>query len=116
MTTPENLKYFDGSVEELILEINLHEGLTVVKFGSSTCMPCRRIKQLLPGFATNNPTVLFIDYEVDKHQDAAEKFNISSVPDTKFFKGKDEQGNPVIVDSVIGAQVPQIKAKIEQYK
>ena len=106
-----NLVDFSGSLDELKAAIAAHPGLVVVKFGSTTCMPCKRVRMLMPGFAKENPSVLFMNVEVDQDPERvfASAYNITSVPNTKFFKAGEE------VDYVIGAAVPQIKAKIAQY-
>ena len=116
MSAPENLKTFEGTVEQLNEEILSHDGLVVVKFGSTTCMPCRRVRQILPSIAKENPTVMFLNVEVDQEPSIAAAYEITSVPNTKFFKGKTNDGKPKEVDSVIGAQIPQLKQKVAEHK
>lgn len=114
--TPENLITFEGTVEEFNTKVKEHNGLVVVKFGSTTCMPCRRVRQLLPGIARDNQEVLFMNIEVDQKDEFKEPYNITSVPNIKYFKGVDESGKPIEVASVIGADIPAIKAKVAQFK
>lgn len=115
MSAPANIHSFEGGVDELNAAILSHEGLVVVKFGSTTCMPCRRVRQVLPGIAKENPEVAFYNVEVDQNQGIAEAFGITSVPHTVFFRGKNEDGTPKAVDKVLGAQIPQIKQKVAEY-
>lgn len=114
MATP-NLVDFSGSLEELKEKITSHDGLVVVKFGSTTCMPCKRVRQILPGIATDNPSVLFLNVEVDQNRAIGEAFGITSVPNMKYFKGKNDAGEPIEVASIIGAQIPQIKEAIKKH-
>ncbi|KAH0788253.1 Thioredoxin family protein [Histomonas meleagridis] len=116
MSNPSNLQDFSGSLEELNKEITSHDGLVVVKFGSTTCMPCRRVRQILPSLARDNPTVHFMNVEVNEAPEIAAAYDITSVPNTKFFKGKNEDGKPIEVTNVIGAAIPQIKEKIAANK
>jgi hypothetical protein len=74
-------------------------------------MPCRRVRQIFPTLAQNNPTVQFLVLEVDKNDAVKSEFRISTVPDLRFYKGADD-GKPTQVGQVIGAQVPEIKGKI----
>lgn len=106
-----NLIEFTGTVDELKTTISGHNGLVVVKFGSTTCLPCKRVKMLLPGMAKDFPQVLFINAEVDLDPERAlaKEYNITSVPNIQFFK----EGN--LVDNVLGAAIPAIKAKLAQY-
>jgi thioredoxin 1 len=109
--SPANLSVFDGTPDELSAKIAGHPGLTVVEFGTTTCMPCRRVGQLLPTFAKDNPSVQFIVIEIDKNDAVKSEFRVSGVPDLRFFKGV-EDGKPAQVGQVIGAIVPEIKSTI----
>jgi thioredoxin 1 len=109
--SPPNLSIFDGTPADLIAEIAAHPGLTVVEFGTTTCMPCRRVRQLLPTFAKDNASVQFIVVEVDKNDSVKTEFHVTGVPDIRYFKGAVE-GKPAQVAQVVGVNVPEIKAKI----
>ena len=111
----ENLVDFSGSLAELKTLITSHSGLVVVKFGSTTCMPCKRVRQILPGIASDNPSVLFVNVEVDQNREIGQAFGITSVPNMKYFKGKTDAGEPNEVASIIGAQIPQIKAAVKEH-
>lgn len=113
---PANLIHFEGNLSEMNAKINEFNGLTVVKFGTPTCMPCRRLNQLLPEIARENDTVQFLSIEINSQSEYKAAFNITSVPNVIFFKGKDESGNPQQVGNVIGLKVPQIKEKIAELK
>jgi thioredoxin 1 len=111
---PENVRVYEGDLDGLYKAISDRPGLVVVEFASTTCMPCRRVRQLIPGFAQENPSVFFLIVEVDQHPELGQPFSISSVPNVKFFKGQ-TAGKPTEVDCVVGANIPDIKAKIAQY-
>jgi thioredoxin 1 len=106
-----NLAVFEGTLEEFYQRIAGHNGLVVVEFASTTCQPCKRIRQVLPGFAKANTSVLFLVIELDLHREFATQFGISSVPVIKYFKGV-QDGKPVELASIAGADVPAIKDKI----
>ncbi|OHS94450.1 Thioredoxin family protein [Tritrichomonas foetus] len=114
---PTNLITFEGTVDELYQKIGGHEGPVVVKFGSTTCMPCKRLKQLLPSMARENASTLFLNVEIDQQADPKsykDAFGITSVPNVFYFKGKDAEGKPQNLGNIVGLQIPQIKAKIAE--
>ena len=113
---PANLIHFEGSLNDLNEKINAHDGLTVVKFGTTTCPPCRRLNQVLPGIARENETVQFIAIELDTQPEFKSAFSITSVPNLFYFKGKDAEGHPQQVANIVGLKVPQIKEKIDELK
>lgn len=105
-----NLEHFEGSLEELQSKIANAPGLIVVKFGSTTCMPCKRLNQMLPGIAKENETAQFVMVEVDEKPEIRKHYEIASVPHIIFFK-KNEK-----LDEIIGLKIPDLKSKIAQYK
>jgi thioredoxin 1 len=109
-----NVIVFEGDFASFQKKIMDHEGLTVVEFASTTCMPCRRVRQLIPGFAKDNPSVLFLVVEVDQHPELGDPYGIKAVPHMKYFKGSAD-GKPVEVGAVMGANIPDIKGKIAQF-
>jgi thioredoxin 1 len=111
MSELPNLSTFEGTPADLSAKITGHTGLTVVEFGTTTCMPCRRVRQLLPTFAKDNPTIQFIVVEVDKNDSIKTEFHVTTVPDIRYFKGSAE-GKPTQVGQVVGVNVPEIKSKI----
>lgn len=113
---PANLIHFEGNLDALNEKINGFNGLTVVKFGTPTCPPCRRLNQQLPEIARENDTVQFLSIELDSQSEFKAAFNITSVPNIFFFKGKDAEGHPQQVANIIGLKVPQIKEKIAELK
>ena len=106
----ENLTVFTGKPEEFEEILKNEEGLVVVKFGSTTCPPCKRLNQILPSIAKENPTVKFFIVEVNEMPEMAAKYDISSVPVTAFYK-KGEQ-----LKSIVGLNLPQIKAGVAELK
>jgi thioredoxin 1 len=113
MTAP-NLQNFVGGVAAFNETVSKHNGLVVAEFGASGCPGCRRVRQLLPSPAKDNTDVLFLNVEIDDQAELREHFQISSVPLLAYFKLQD--GGVKQLDQVIGAQIPQIKAKIAALK
>jgi thioredoxin 1 len=109
--SPSNLAVLEGTVKGLHQRIADHNGLVVVEFASTKCQPCRRIRQVLPGFAKANTSVLFLVVEVDLLPEFATEFGIKSVPVIKYFKGV-QDGKGIELASIDGADVPAIKDKI----
>ena len=106
----ENLQHFEGSLDEFKSMIAGSKGLVVVKFGTTTCPPCKRLNQILPSIAKDNAPTPFYIVDVDTHPEYSQEYNISSVPDTRFYKDGQE------VKSIVGLQVPQIKQAIAENK
>lgn len=116
MSDPANLIHFEGTLDELFQKIYDHPGLTVLKYGSTRCPPCKRLNQMLPAIATDNETVLFLCVELDLHRELGGDYGINSVPTVMFFRGKGEDGKPHELARIVGLKVPEIKAKIAELK
>ena len=112
---PANLIELDGGIDDLYAKINAHNGLTVVKLGTTTCTPCKCLNQVLPSIARENETVQFIMIEVDKHPEFKSEFQITSVPNVFFYK-RVQDPNPEQVANIVGLKIPEIKAKIAELK
>lgn len=68
------------------------EGLVVVDFFATWCGPCRRMAPTLEEFAEENAdTIKVYKVDVDKSNDLASKFSISSVPTLLLVK----DGKPI---------------------
>ncbi|EAY23613.1 Thioredoxin family protein [Trichomonas vaginalis G3] len=106
----ENLVHFEGSLDELKAKIAAAPGLIVIKFGSTTCMPCKRLNQMLPNIAKENTDVQFLMVDIDDKEDFRNAYEISSVPTVLYYKGNQK------LDEIIGLKIPDLKAKIAQYK
>ena len=108
--TPANLTHYEGSLDEFKNLVSSTKGLMVVKFGTTTCPPCKRLNQVLPSIAKENDTVPFYIVDVDEKPEFGKEYDISSVPNTKYFKDGAE------VASIVGLQIPQIKQAIAANK
>lgn len=110
----DSIIHFNGSPEELENTIKAKKGLVVVDFFATWCGPCKRLGQLLPGIASENPDVTFIKVDIDQNDAAASKFGVSSIPHICFCKAHD--GAYDQVDTVVGCNVEKIKANIAANK
>ena len=111
---PANLISFSGNFENLIQQVTSSQGLVVVDFYADWCPPCRRLRDALPQIAREHPKVTFLKVDIDESRDLANHYGVSSIPNLKFFKAG--QGNQMQeLGSVTGADIPQIKSKIQQY-
>ena len=74
------------------------EGLTVVDFSASWCMPCRMLKPILERVAEKYDDVMFCNLDVDENEEIAKRYRIFSVPTLLAFKeGK-------MIDSMVGLE------------
>jgi thioredoxin 1 len=111
---PANLKHFSGSFKDLSAAISSSSGLVVVDFFATWCPPCRRLGELIPTIAAENPKVLFLKIDIDESKDLATHYQVTSIPHVKFLRGSGD-GQVQELSSVVGADVPQIKSKIAQF-
>lgn len=73
------------------------DGLTVLKFSTQWCGPCKLINPMIDEIAKQYETVSFNNIDADENKELAEQYGIRAVP-TLFFI-KDGQ----IVDKSVGA-------------
>lgn len=66
----------------------MSSGVTVLKFTSPTCGPCRTIKPSLEAMAEDFPNVNWIEVNTKNDPEGyADRFKISVVPTLVFLKG-----------------------------
>lgn len=74
-------------------------GVVLVDFYADWCGPCRSVKPLIHGTADKFAgRAAFLAVNVDKVGDLARKYDVSSIPDVRLFKGGKE------VDRFIGVR------------
>ena len=105
-----NLTHYEGSLDEFKALLAGSKGLLVVKYGTTTCPPCKRLNQVLPAIAKENENVPFYIVDVDEKPEFGKEYDISSVPNTKLYKDGAE------IKSIVGLQIPQIKQAIAESK
>ena len=111
---PINLIIFNGNYEELCSNVSSANGLVVVVFLANWCPPCRHLGELLPNLATEFPKVTFLKTNTDEAQELVSHYGVCSIPHIKYFKAA--QGNQIQeLTSITGVDLPQIKAKIQQF-
>jgi len=112
MSEPGNLVYFNGTYEDLCKQVSQSKHLCVVDFFGTWCPPCQRLLQMLPDIAKAFPNVTFMKVDIDKNEDLAGKYSISSVPHIKFFKATSETSINE-VGSVLGCKPDAIREKCQ---
>jgi len=96
--------------------------LVVIDFGATWCGPCRAIAPAFEALAEEHapviplsdgmhPAVLFLKVDIDKLPQAAQRFQIQSLPTFVFLKGGTEE-----VDRFSGANLSRLKAAVEDHR
>lgn len=102
---------FINSTEEWNLMATQHvekKSTMVVSFGAEWCGPCKALAPKLHTLAeTYSENIQFYKVDIDKCQEIADKFNISSVPTTLIIK------NCSIYKTVVGADILGIQSGLD---
>eukprot|EP01123_Difflugia_compressa_P012961 TRINITY_DN5773_c0_g1_i1.p1 TRINITY_DN5773_c0_g1~~TRINITY_DN5773_c0_g1_i1.p1 ORF type:complete len:206 (-),score=30.18 TRINITY_DN5773_c0_g1_i1:16-633(-) len=87
------------------------EGLVVVDISATWCGPCKKIAPHFERLAKENPSVLFLQVDLDKFKRTISDLSgVSSVPTFLFFK------NRRLVNTVRGANAQNLTDAVKQYK
>lgn len=94
---------------EIVIAHEKNGSILVCKFSAEWCGPC---KSLAPKIDTlslsyDENKVLFLSIDIDKNEEIASKFDISSMPTTLLIK------NCKIIKTVVGADLVAIKGGID---
>lgn len=99
-----------SSVEEFKKEILEYKGVSVVDFRAERCGPCRMLGPIIEQLGEEHKDVKIAKVDVDKQQELASTFQVSSIPVVYFIK------NGQVVDKVIGANPATVyKERIAQH-
>lgn len=99
-----------SSVEEFKKEILEHKGVSVIDFRAERCGPCRMLGPIIEELGEQHKEIKVAKVDVDKQQELAAAFQVSSIPVVYFIK--DGQ----VVDKVIGANPATVyEEKIVQH-
>jgi thioredoxin 1 len=82
--------------EETVQNYLVNEKISIVKFATKTCPPCKMLKPIFEKLATfeDMQDVNFIAADANEHPQAYE-YGVSSVPTLLFFKGTEVLGQNV---------------------
>lgn len=108
-----NLNDFSGNYEELSNAVINSNGLIVVIFHAEWCPTCKFLLESFPAIAKEFPKVAFFKANIDEGSDLVAHFGICSVPQILFMKAG--TGQVQQLGSVLGADLHQIKAKLQQF-
>ncbi|KAG9073300.1 hypothetical protein KI688_001092 [Linnemannia hyalina] len=84
--------------------------LVVVDFFATWCGPCKTLAPILEGLERKHTSTIFAKVDVDKAQDCAGIYKVTSMPTILFFKNRSE------VARVVGADVGKIQGYIKSYE
>ena len=86
------------------------EGLTIVDFYSTTCVPCKMFSRILEDLTIDFPFVNIVKVNVTDYPALGFRFNIEAVPSVLFIKDGEEK------EMVVGLMdEDEVIEKIQQY-
>ena len=101
----DNLAVFDNS--NFDAQVLVRDGLTVVDFWSTTCVPCKQLKKVLGQVAEDVPeTVVIGTVNGDENQDLLARYGVRGFPTLLFIK------NGEVVETRTGVDRKQVLKKV----
>merc|ERR1712137_400795 len=95
--------------QELITQAKNAGALCVVDFWANWCEPCQHMNNVFQQLAKSYPKHFFLQVEAEVIDEAAEQYDISSVPTFVFIREGKE------IDRLTGADALMLAKKIENY-
>jgi thioredoxin 1 len=86
---------------------NAKNQIVVVGFVADWCGACNKIHENVEVLPAQYKNVLFLNVDVDENCEAAELYNINSMPTFIFFKNKTE------IDKTVGANLDALAEKLQ---
>ena len=104
MTQDEFAVFDDGNFDAQVLS---RDGLTVVDFWSTTCVPCKQLKKVLWQVAEDMPeNVVIGTVNGDENPDLLARYGVRGFPTLLFIKGGD------VVETRTGVDRKQVLKKV----
>ncbi len=101
----DNFAVFDDS--NFDAQVLVRNGLTVVDFWSTTCVPCKQLKKVLGQVAEDVPeTVVIGTVNGDENQDLLARYGVRGFPTLLFIK------NGEVVETRTGVDRKQVLKKV----
>merc|ERR1712137_115642 len=95
--------------QELITQAKNAGALCVVDFWANWCEPCQHMNNVFQQLAKSYPKHFFLQVEAEVIDEAAEQYDISSVPTFVFIRNGKE------IDRLTGADALMLAKKLENY-
>lgn len=89
------MKIIELTKDNFDREITHSDGIALVDFWASWCMPCRMLSPVVEEIAEENPQIKVCKVNVDKEGELAAAFNVSSIPMLVVIKNKEIVGTSV---------------------
>lgn len=82
--------------------------ISIVKFGSETCPPCRQTKKPFSDMAAEDTNNNYLIVDIDNLEELAEASNIMSIPTFKIYK------KGILKKSIVGSNMNYLKHTISE--
>ena len=110
----ENLRVFDGNVEEFLADIKKKDGVYFLDLYATWCGPCRNLLSRLPSIAAAYPNVTFIKHEHEKEESIGKHFGLSCFPTICILKVTN--GNVELIKKFEGYNHSEVVSVLNNYK